>query len=231
VDPSTGTPWIFVANDAGLSALRVVADGSGAPALAPAWTDPNGGTSPVVANGVVVYAGGAGLRALSAKHGTVLFADAGPGQVGIHWQSPIVIDGRIYVADNGGNLWAYAPTAPTACVADAATLCLLNGRFSVRAAWQTDVGAKGATGDGQAVKLTADTGYFWFFSASNVEMVVKVLDGCALGSRFWVFAGGLTNVHVVLTVIDTANGAVRVYHNPQGTPFAPLQDTSAFACQ
>lgn len=230
-DPATGTPWIFVANDAGLSALRVVADGSGAPALAQAWTDPNGGTSPVVANGVVVYVGGAGLRMLSAKHGTVLFSDAGPGQVGIHWQSPIVIDGRIYVADNGGNLWAYAPTAPTTCVADAATLCLLNGRFQVRAAWQTDVGAKGATGDGKAVKLTADTGYFWFFSASNVEMVVKVLDGCALGSRFWVFAGGLTNVHVVLTVIDTANGAVRVYHNPQGTPFAPLQDTSAFTCQ
>ncbi len=230
VDPATGTPWLFVANDAGLSALRVVADGSGTPSLAPAWTDPNGGTSPVVANGVVVYVGGAGLRALSAKHGTVLFSDAAPGRAGIHWQSPIVIDGRIYVTDNGGNLWAYAPTAPTTCVPDATTLCLLGGRFQVRAAWQTDVGAKGATGDGQAVKLTADTGYFWFFSASNVEMVTKALDGCALGGRFWLFAGGLTNVHVVLTVVDTANGAVRVYHNPQGTPFVPLEDTSAFFC-
>jgi len=83
---------------------------------------------------------------------------------------------------------------------------------------------------GQAKPLTADTGTFWFFSAANLEVVVKVLDGCGAGNHFWVFAGGLTNVHVVLTVTDTANGAVRIYQNPQGTPFAPLQDTSAFTC-
>ena len=60
--------------------------------------------------------------------------------------------------------------------------------------------------------------------------LTKVLDGCGLGNHFWVFAGGLTDVQVALTVTDTANGAVRVYHNPQGTPFQPLQDTSGFPC-
>ena len=79
--------------------------------------------------------------------------------------------------------------------------------------------------------MTADTAYFWFFSAANVEVLVKVLDGCALApGHFWVFAGGLTAVAVRLTVTDTASGAVRTYQNPQDTPFAPLQDTSAFAC-
>jgi hypothetical protein len=39
----------------------------------------------------------------------------------------------------------------------------------------------------------------------------------------------LTNVRVVTTVTDTANGAVRTYTNPQGTRFAPVQDTAAFA--
>jgi hypothetical protein len=34
----------------------------------------------------------------------------------------------------------------------------------------------------------------------------------------------------VITVTDTASGAVRVYQNAQGTAFAPLQDTRAFAC-
>lgn len=58
------------------------------------------------------------------------------------------------------------------------------------------------------VQLTGDTGYFWFFNASNVELVVKVLDACHFG-RFWVFAGGLTNVDVDLTVTDTATGAVK----------------------
>ncbi len=224
-DPASGTPWIFVANDSGVSGIQVVAGSGGTPALTPVWTDPNGGTSPVVADAIVFYAGGAGLRALSARHGALLWSDGGPSS--IHWQSPIVVDGRVYVADGNGKLWAYAPAAASSCAADATTLCLLGGRFQVRAAWLT---ANGATGDGQAVALTADTGTFWFFSAANIEVVAKALNGCALGNHFWVFAGGLTNVRVVITVTDTANGAVRVYQNAQGTQFAPLQDTRAFAC-
>ena len=224
-DPASGTPWIFVANDSGLSGIQVVAGSDGTPALNPVWTDPNGGTSPVVAGAMVFYVGGAGLRALSARHGALLWSDGGPAS--IHWQSPIVVDGRVYVADGNGKLWAYAPAVATTCVADATTLCLQNGRFQVRAAWQT---ASGTTGDGQAVGLTADTGYFWFFGAANIEVVTKMLNGCGLGRHFWMFAGGLTNVRVVLTVTDTANGAVRVYQNPQGTAFAPIQDTRAFAC-
>jgi hypothetical protein len=35
---------------------------------------------------------------------------------------------------------------------------------------------------------------------------------------------------VVLKVTDTQTGQVKTYVNPQGTAFAPIQDTSAFAC-
>ena len=80
-----------------------------------------------------------------------------------------------------------------------------------------------------AVSETTDTGMFWFFSANNIEMILKVVNGCALNSRYWVFAGGLTNVAVTMTVTDTANGTVRTYNNPQNTAFQPIQDTSAFA--
>jgi hypothetical protein len=224
-DPASGTPWIFVATDSGLSGIQVVAGADGTPSLVPVWTDPNGGTSPVVAGRIVFYVGANGLRALAARTGAFLWSDGGP--VSIHWQSPIVVGGRVYVADGNNTLWAYAPAVPSTCAADATTLCLQNGRFQVRASWQT---AAGAAGDGQARPLTADTGTFWFFSEANLEVVVKVLDGCGAGNHFWVFAGGLTNVHVVLTVTDTANGAMRFYQNPQSTPFAPLQDTSAFPC-
>jgi outer membrane protein assembly factor BamB len=224
-DPATGTTFVYVANEAGLSALRVAVAADGTPALLKVWTDPHGGTSPVVASGMVLYAGSAGLRALAATSGALLWSDGHPAP--IHWQSPIVINGRVYVADGAGNLWAYAPNAPSTCATDATTLCLQGGRFQVRSSWQT---ATGATGDGQAVGLTPDTGYFWFFGPANVEMLTKVLDGCGLGGHFWVFAGGLTDVHVVLTVTDTANGTVRIYQNPQGTAFEPLQDTAAFPC-
>jgi hypothetical protein len=49
-------------------------------------------------------------------------------------------------------------------------------------------------------------------------------------SQCWVFTTRLTNVNVVLKVTDTVTGAVVAYNNPQGTPFQPIQDTSAFAC-
>ena len=34
----------------------------------------------------------------------------------------------------------------------------------------------GRSGDGQGVQLSNDTGYFWFFADTNVELMVKVLE-------------------------------------------------------
>ena len=60
-------------------------------------------------------------------------------------------------------------------------------------------------------------------------MIVKVLDGCDINGSRWVFAGGLTNVNVTLTVTDTQTGRVQTYINPQNTPYQPIQDTSTFS--
>src|SRR5207253_6196758 len=84
------------------------------------------------------------------------------------------------------------------------------------------------TGVGTAVPLTADTGYFWFFGASNVELIVKVLDARPLNGKFWVFFGALSSVEYDLTVTDTSNGSTKTYHNALGQ-FASVGDTSAFA--
>lgn len=116
--------------------------------------------------------------------------------------------------------------ASDSCTPSATRLCLRSGRFEVEVDWRTP---QGNEGEGHAVALTSDTGYFWFFNAANVEMLLKVLNGCGLNGHYWVFAGGLTNVRADITVRDTSTGAVRTYANPQGTPFQPLQDTSAFA--
>jgi hypothetical protein len=113
------------------------------------------------------------------------------------------------------------------CFPSPTTLCLNNQRYSVTTQWTK---SDGTTGQGQAVALTRDTGLFWFFNSSNIEMVIKVLNGCGVDSAYWVFAGGLTNVQVVMTVTDTQTGAVKTYTNPQGQSFLPIQDTLAFAC-
>jgi hypothetical protein len=117
------------------------------------------------------------------------------------------------------------PVQPSVCTQDATTMCLSDGRFAVSATWRTSSG----NGNGQAVRLTSDTGYFWFFGATNVEAVVKVINACGFNQKYWVFAGGLTNVNVIVTVRDTRNGTVKIYTNPIDTAFQPVQDTSAFA--
>jgi hypothetical protein len=113
-----------------------------------------------------------------------------------------------------------------ACVQDVDTLCL-GDRFEVEVTWQTPAGA---TGTGKATRLTEDTGTFSFFDAANLELMVKVLNGCQANQHFWVFSGGLTNVRVELKVTDTQTGTVKTYVSPLNTPYQPLQDTSAFSC-
>jgi hypothetical protein len=113
------------------------------------------------------------------------------------------------------------------CSPGPTTLCLNAGRFQVETEWRTK---GGSAGNGQAIELTEDTGAFWFFGEENVEILVKVLDGCATAfESFWVFAAGLTNVEVRLTVTDTETGMVEVYDNPRDRPYPPIQDTAAFA--
>ena len=114
----------------------------------------------------------------------------------------------------------------TTCVAGGQTLCLSNGRFQVTAQWEKSDGTFGA---GNAVPLTSDSGYFWFFDPSNIEMVAKVLGACGVNQNYWVFSAGLTNVKVTLFVLDTSNGISEQYLNPLGAAIVPIQDTSAFA--
>ena len=108
----------------------------------------------------------------------------------------------------------------------ASGMCLNNGRFQVTATWRK---SDGTTGAATPALFTNDTGYFWFFDDSNVELVLKVLDARAVNGQFWVFASGLTNVGVDITVVDTETGSVKTYQNPLGTAFQPIQDTSGFA--
>lgn len=113
-------------------------------------------------------------------------------------------------------------TAP--CADDATHLCLNRERFRVSAEWDDFAGNQGV---GQAVPMGADSGLFWFFGPDNLELGIKVLDGCGVNGRYWVYAAGLTNVGVRLVVEDTATGELWRYENPEGTPFPPVLESSA----
>jgi hypothetical protein len=118
-----------------------------------------------------------------------------------------------------------APAPAAVCAPDATTLCLNGGRFQLRVNWA--VPSQGRSGTGKAVSLTSDTGYFWFFSEANVELVIKALDARPVNGHYWIFYGALSSVQYTITVTDMQTGAVKTYQNPSGT-LASVADTSAF---
>ncbi|HWM90510.1 MAG TPA: M12 family metallo-peptidase [Thermoanaerobaculia bacterium] len=101
-------------------------------------------------------------------------------------------------------------------------LCLLGGRFRAEVLWENQF--DGSEGAGRSIPRTDAAGFFSFGDASNVELMVKVLD---FGDSIKLFYGQLTNLNFSLFVTDTKTGAARVYSN------APQQcgavDDAAFA--
>jgi len=101
------------------------------------------------------------------------------------------------------------------CATDANSLCLNGGRFKVQATFRSPQSANPQAAP--ALGITSDSGAFSFFSANNLELLVKVLDGRAFNGKFWVFIGSGSGVEYTVTVTDTTTGAVKTYFNPSGT--------------
>jgi outer membrane protein assembly factor BamB len=90
------TTWVFVGDNSGTAAYRLV--GRRLPRV---WQSGAGGTSPVVAGGLVyVYDPGGGLRIYRpASARPVATLPSGSG----HWNSPIVVDGRVALPEGNAN--------------------------------------------------------------------------------------------------------------------------------
>lgn len=160
----------------------------------------------------LVAAGGGGLRAQEPA------AQPAKGLQGLGAES-------IVVSESAGP--AGSALKAGTCVPSATVLCLGGGRFSVTVSWRQ---SGGTTGAGSVVAgSTTDSGLFWFFSATNYEMMIKVLNGCGVNSRYWIFFLATTNVGFTLTVTDTMTLQTKTYTNPPGTVSAVITDTNAFA--
>ncbi|MGH7486706.1 MAG: hypothetical protein ACREMY_14065, partial [bacterium] len=127
--------------------------------------------------------------------------------------------------------------ASGACIASATTLCIDDSagdkRYQVQVAFATTQGG-GSSGSGHSIPLSslgvAHGGLFWFFSADNPELLIKVLNTCSFDTHHWVFASAGTNVGVTITVKDTKTGFQHVYTNPDIHTMEPIQDTVTLPC-
>jgi len=141
--------------------------------------------------------------------------------------TPGTLDVGNLIIVSGVALAGGAVGEPVTCRDSPTTLCLRDGRFEVQVDWRD---FQGTLGVGRVVPVdSVDSGLFWFFDADNWEMLVKVLDGCGINDRFWVFSAATTDVEFTLRVTDTSSGLVKTYFNPSGVAAAANTDTDAFA--
>jgi len=114
-NPADGTIWVFVGTANGISGLTVDLGADGTPHLTPRWqrTDVVA-TSPLVADGVLFAAGGGmsipfvpGPGSMEAMDPTTGVSAWSTATGTIHWQSPVVTNGYLLLADNAGDLTAW----------------------------------------------------------------------------------------------------------------------------
>ncbi|HWE31614.1 MAG TPA: discoidin domain-containing protein, partial [Polyangia bacterium] len=107
VNPADNSTWAFVASPSnGLAAFKLLIDGSGNPSLQTMWQFKTGGGSPLIANNVLYYSTTNKVYALSPTTGAQLWSDGTIGK--IHWESPVVANGVLYVLDESAQLTAYS---------------------------------------------------------------------------------------------------------------------------
>lgn len=128
------------------------------------------------------------------------------------------LDNPTDAAPNQGSVSSADPTD--------GTITLRQGRFALEVTWNTT----NDTGSGQAATLSDDSAVVWFFEPNNWEMLVKVLDGCTINDKYWVFFAATTDVGFTLRVTDTQNQTTRTYSSMLGQEAVSVNDTEAFAC-
>ena len=105
------------------------------------------------------------------------------------------------------------------CTRNATTGCLVGGRFQVTVDYTSQNSGSGAAQvmqfNGQRAE-DDESVFWWFFSPTNFEMGLKILNGCPVNQHFWVFISGLTNQGWTVHIKDTQTGTIASTSNPIG---------------
>ncbi len=148
------------------------------------------------------------------------------------------IDGAWYYMDWVGDATQRGLNGGTcgqtgACVRNASTACLLDGRFEVKVTYQTQsTGGNAGVMSFSGQRTESDQSvFYYFFDNANFEMGVKMVNACVPPfNRFWAFVSGLTNQGYAVSIRDTLTGQSRSYSNQLGSYPSTVGDTNAFIC-
>ncbi len=105
---------------------------------------------------------------------------------------------------------------------------VLSGGYEVRMCFEMPSGAR-VDASNYHLESTA-SGLLYFFDRDNVEVLVKVLDGCAINGHRWVFAAPVTDLAFNLEITEQATGRTFNHRNPRGMTASTAGDSAAFPC-
>jgi hypothetical protein len=144
--------------------------------------------------------------------------DAGPFDVAVFSIPPLAPGGYTIVLLTDG---AKTDTRPFVVQPPGTKLSLLQGRFTVIVTWTNPY--SGAVSAASAVQLADGSGFFWFFSAEDVDLTVKMIG---LNPTFWFFAASGTDEQFTINVTDTSLNRTVIYQSPSGVNRNILDFTS-----
>lgn len=105
VNPKDKSSWVYIGTYHGLSAFKLFIDKSGIPYLKLMWEKSEGSSSPIIANNILYCAVSGNIRALNPISGKILWHNENIES--IHWESPIVDNGVLFITDESGDLTAF----------------------------------------------------------------------------------------------------------------------------
>lgn len=114
-------------------------------------------------------------------------------------------------------LTAASSTCPTS---NTRIACVQGGRFGIEVVWS----GQQLFRYGINFPNTESASFYPLYG--SLEVLAKVLDGCGVNNRYWVFSAGATSLSYSVEVTDYQTGNVKLYP----TAGCPLTDTTAFTC-
>jgi hypothetical protein len=114
------------------------------------------------------------------------------------------------------------------CIPNEEVLCLQRGRFTIYVTvdWYDEDYFFGKVQH----RLSDTSGTFYFYSLDNTEIVLKILNGCWLNGRYWIFITGLTDRPIVISVIDEFTDTITEYSTMGGYPLVWRDTEVGFPC-
>ncbi len=118
------------------------------------------------------------------------------------------------------------------CLENIFTSCLQEGRFKVQGLVSyTDVADgmfKTKSAQIKDVIIGDEASLFYFFTFNNPELLIKVVNGCWLNGKYWIFGSAATDLNYSVTITDMKTGKNKVYTRNSSNPL--INETDAFNC-